>query len=62
VINAEKVDACYTDLGVRLATMYLFTRYGGRSATKDNHAELFGKFGVDLDFTYLHQEMWFSEL
>jgi len=35
---------------VRLATRYLFSRYGGKAATKADLAELCGRFGVDLNY------------
>ena len=38
------------DLGVRLATRYLLSRFGGRAVTKTELAELCGRFGVDLDY------------
>jgi len=50
VTSVNFFSGCYTDLGVRLATRYLFSRYGGRVATKDDLAELCSRFGVDLDY------------
>lgn len=50
VTTVNFFNGCYINLGVRLATRYLLSRYGGKAATKADLAELCGRFGVDLNY------------